>query len=286
MELSIVIVNWNTKAYLERCLQSLQANAPSCESEVIVVDNASDDGSAPMVRERFPEAILIENAENAGYARGNNQGIERSKGEYLLLLNPDTEVTTGALDSLLEFARKHKDAAAVGCRLIGPDGKVQPSCRSFPEPRGVFFEYTKLSRLFPKSRILGAYRMTWFDYAREAEVDQPMGSCLLLNRKAIEQIGDFDEDFPVFFNEVDWCYRAKQKSWKIYFTPKAEVLHHGGASTRQKKPEMIRESHRSLKKFYEKHYRRQISLVIYWPIVFAIEVNSFLASRIRFFGRS
>lgn len=281
MELSIVIVNWNTREYLRSCLASIFSSTPSVSFEVIVVDNASGDGSAEMVRECFKNVELIENDENIGYAEGNNQAIERSGGEYLLLLNPDTEVRFDTIDKLLEFARSHPDAAAVGCRLIGNDGRVQRSCRGFPEPWGVFCEYIGLSRLFPGSRAFGSYRMTYFDYECEAEVDQPMASCLLIPRKAIEETGLFDKEYPIFFNEVDWCYRAKKAGWKVYFTPEAEILHHGGASTRQKRPEMKKESHEALKRFYEKHYKQKISRPVYSAIMLAIDLNSKKASRLK-----
>ena len=287
MDLSIIIVNWNTRDYLHRCLESIRRNPPTDEFEVVVVDNASSDGSADMVRSRYGgEVTLIANDRNAGYAKGNNQGIEAARGEYILLLNPDTEVKTFALDNLLGFAKDHPEAAAVGCRLVGTDYQVQLSCRSFPYPLAILFEYTRLSRIFPWSRFFSAYRMTWFDHAHEMEVDQPMGSCLLLSRKAIEDIGVFDTDFPIFFNEVDWCYRAKQKGWKIYFIPDAEVVHLGGASTRQCRPEMIKESHRSLKRFYEKHYKSRIPGPVYWFIMAAISINSFFSSRLKSIGKS
>ncbi|HUV05708.1 MAG TPA: glycosyltransferase family 2 protein [Armatimonadota bacterium] len=285
MVLSVVIVNWNTRDYLLRCLESIRADSSAGAAEVIVVDNGSSDGSAQMVRERFGEVSLIENAENLGYAEANNQGISASRGEYILLLNPDTELKPGVLGALVSFAKGHPDAAAVGCRLAAPDGKVQRSCRSFPGPLGVLFEYAGLSRLFPRRRLFGSYRMTYFDYSRDAEVDQPMGSCLLISRKAWDGVGKFDKDFPIFFNEVDWCYRAKQMGWKVYFTAGAEVVHYGGASTRQVRPQMVRESHRALRKFYQKHYRSRLPLPVYWFILMAIRVNSFLASRLTFADR-
>jgi len=282
MILSIIIVNWNTRDYLRRCLASIEADP---EHEVIVIDNASPDGSAEVVRVEFPDVCLIANDANRGYAEGNNQGIEAAQGRYLLLLNPDVEVKPGALDALVEFAESHPDAAAVGCRLVGEDGEVQRSLRTFPDPWGVFCEYLKLSKLLPRSRRFAGYRLTWFDYDREMEVDQPMGSCLLLSRKAVQGIGMFAHEFPIFFNEVDWLYRAKQQGWKVYFTPSAEVVHVGGASTRQRKPEMVKESHRSMKLFYEKHYRGRIPFPIYWFIVAAISINSVPAS-LRSKGRS
>ena len=285
MDLSIVIVNWNTKSRLAACLDSVERHPPEGELEVIVVDNDSSDGSAQMARECFSDVTLIEQVKNVGYAEGNNRGIRASTGRLVLLLNPDTEVKAGTLDALVKFVDEHPEAAAVGCRLVGSDGRVQRSCRSFPDPAGVLFEYTRLSYLFPKSRLFGRYRMTYFRYNQEAEVDQPMGSCLLMSRKAIEDVDMFDQEFPIFFNEVDWCYRAKLKGWKIYFTPSAEVVHHGAASTSQIKAEMIRESHRSMLKFYDKHYKGSISGPVYWLISASISINSFFASRLASIGR-
>lgn len=285
MDLSIIIVNWNTSDYLRACLESIEAHRLDGECEVIVVDNASTDGSSELVRASFPDAKLIANAENLGYAEGNNLGIQASQGRFVLLLNPDTEVKTGSLNALARFGDSHPEAAAVGCRLVGRGGRIQRSCRSFPDPRGVLFEYLRLSYLFPKSRLFGSYRMTWFDYKSEIEVDQPMGSCLLLSRKAIADVGRFDKEFPIFFNEVDWCYRAKQKGWKIYFTPEAEVFHHGGTATRQLRVKMVGESHRSMQKFYHKHYRESVPWPVYWFILAAMSINSFLVSRLKSIGR-
>lgn len=285
MDLSIIIVNWNTRDYLRGCLRSIAANPPACDYEVIVVDNASGDGSADMVRESFPDVRLIANETNERYAEGNNIGMRESTGDYVLLLNPDTVVKPNSLGTLLAFGKAHPEAAAVGCKLVGPDGVVQKSVRSFPDPRSVLFEYARISKAFPESEVFGRYRMTYFRYDAVAEVDQPMGSCLLLSRKAIDEVGMFDQQFPIFFNEVDWCYRAKRQGWKIFFTPDAEVIHYGGAGTRQMKPEMIRESHRSLRRFYRKYYKNRMSKPSYWFIGGSIAVNSFFASRLRAIGR-
>jgi GT2 family glycosyltransferase len=249
------------------------------EFETIVVDNSSTDGSAEMVRRSFGDVTLVANTENLGYAKGNNQGISVARGDLVLLLNPDTELKPRALDTLIGFMNDHPDAGAVACRLVGLDGRVQRSCRGFPHPYGIFFEYLRLSNLFPRSRIFGAYRMTYFDYMREAEVDQPMGACLMLARKALDEIGSLDEQFPIFFNEVDWCFRAKQRGWKIYFTPDAEILHLGGASTSLVRSAMAKESHRSLLKFYAKHYHGRINPVLYWLVVLAISINSVITAK-------
>jgi len=282
MELSIVIVNWNTREHLIACLESIREHPPSGEYEIIVVDNASTDGSVEVVRESFPGVRLLPNEQNLGYAKANNQAIGASEGKYILLLNPDVRVKAGAVDALMKFAEAHSNMAAVGCRLVGSDGRVQKSCRSFPEPLGVFLEYVGLPRLIPRSKRIGTYRMTYFDYTTDAEVDQPMASCLLIPRKAWEDVGPFDEGFPIFFNDVDWCYRAKERCWQIYFTASAEVIHEGGASTRQAGRAMIRESHRALRRFYAKHYRKKLWGPVYWFICVAIELNSFVKTRFGF----
>ena len=259
MRLSVIIVNWNTSALLNECIRSIEKFPPDCEHEIIVVDNASDDFGGAAFRERFPNAVLIANSKNAGYARGNNQGIERASGDYVLMLNPDTEVTDGALRHLVEFMDTHPDAAAAGAKLVRPDGSIDRSVRGFPYPGPIAWEFLGLAKLFPRSRRFGAYRMTYFTYNEVAEVDQLMGSCLILRKSTINEIGLMDEQFPIFFNEVDWLYRAKQKGWKVHFTPGAVVVHHGAAGTRQAgRRKMKRESHDSLLRFYRKHFKDQL----------------------------
>ncbi len=276
MTLSVLIVNWNTRDLLRACLHSLRRFPLSEPMEVWVLDNASRDGSAQMVQQEFPEVHLVASGCNLGYAAGNNLLLRRAQGEYLLLLNADTEVTEGALDIAVHYLREHPDVAGLGAKLVHPDGRVQASVRGFPEPLAVLWEYLGVARLFPCSRRFGAYRMRWFSYDRVTEVDQPMGTFLMVSRRAVEQVGLMDERFPIFFNEVDWCYRAKTQGWKIVFHPDVVVIHHGGASTRQVRPQMIWESHRSLQKFYEKHYRQRMSAPIYWFVMMAILLNAWL----------
>jgi len=277
VRLSVAIVNWNTTRLLSALLKSIEANRPGFDYEVIVVDNASSDFDADAFRAEFPRVELIASPVNSGYARGNNQAIERSVGEYVLLLNPDTELTSGALESLVAFMDSHPDAAGAGAKMIRPDGRVDRSVRSFPYPGAIALEFAGLSRLFLRSRVLAGYRMGWFNYDREIEVDQPMGSCLILSKPAIDDIGLFDEGFPIFFNEVDWLYRAKQRGWKVYFTPSATVIHHGGAGTGQvERRKMLRESHHSLIRFYEKHFRKSMCAPCYQAAIACIRLGLFL----------
>ncbi|MDO8683230.1 MAG: glycosyltransferase family 2 protein [Armatimonadota bacterium] len=279
MLLTISIVNWNTTELLRAALRAVFDNSPDAKLEVIVVDNASSDFDEAAIASEFPQVKIITNRTNEGYARGNNQVIEASTGDYVLLLNPDTEVRSGALQALIDFMEAHPDAAAAGARLVRPDGSTDQCCRGFPAPFALAGEYLGLAKLLPNCRLCGAYRMTFFKFDRAAEVDQVMGSCMIMSRKAIEEIGNFDENFPIFFNEVDWCFRAKQAGWKIYFTPDAEVLHLGGQSTKQVKSQMRVESMRSLRLFYEKHYKGRIFAPVYWLMVFGIYLNTRLIRR-------
>lgn len=281
MDLSIVIVNWNTRDLLLAALDSIFGCPPRASHEVIVVDNASSDGSADAVAARFPRAALIRNQENAGYARGNNQGIRTAKGRAVLLLNPDVVLPPGGLDRALQILDSRPGAGALGVRLVHPDGRLQRSVRGFPSPAAVAFEVLGLSRLLPQSRLFGAYRMTWFTYDREAEVDQPMGTFLLLRREALNDVGLLDEQFPIFFNEVDWCCRARRKGWKILFSPEVEVVHHGGASTSLVSARMAWESRRGLLAYYRKHYPGLAFAPLYWLTAGASWLQAWAAARVR-----
>ena len=277
MRLSIAIVNWNTSKLLEACLRSIERFPPGFGCEIIVVDNASADFNRTDFAREFPDIKLIVNPDNAGCARANNQAIETAGGDYIMLLNPDTEVTEGAAEALLVFMESHDQAAAAGPKLVRPDGEIDRSVRSFPTPGAIAWQLVGLSRLFPRSRTFGAYRMTYFKYDTVAEVEQPMGSCLILRRRAIDNVGLFDESFPIFFNDVDWLYRAKQAGYKVYFTPAATVVHHGAGSTSQAPGrKMTRESHESLLKFYAKHYKGSMFAPVYYFAVACIRVSKFL----------
>ena len=206
-DISVIIVNWNTRDFLKNCLISLfgRAISDNISFDIWVVDNASQDGSADMVKRFFPQVNLIANPINLGYAAANNQAIRRSTGRYVFLLNPDIIWQEGTLNDLVKFMDGFTQVAALGCKLLDPDGSLQYSCRSFPTPDCLVFEFLFLSRLFPKSKVFGKYRMSWWDYSQTKEVDQPMGSALMLRRRATNEVGLLDEDFPIFFNDVDLC---------------------------------------------------------------------------------
>ena len=262
--LSIVIVNWNTRDYLIGALSSIYNVLPNFDVQTIVVDNASTDDSANTVLARFPNVELVALPTNTGYAAGNNIGLKRACGEFILLLNPDVVLPAESLQKAIDIVRSKPGISALGVKQLNPDGSIQRSVRGFPRPISVMYEALGLSRIFAQSRLFGAYRMTWFDYSHEAPVDQPMGTFLLIPRHVLEQVGLLDERFPIFFNEVDWCYRASLLGLTAWYTPEIEILHYGGGSTRQVKPKMAWESRKGLLDFYRKHYPGLRYLPIFW----------------------
>lgn len=278
--ISILVVNWNTRELLRACLLSLRAYLGELEHEIIVVDNASKDSSAQMVRDEFPEVLLMKNAENAGYARGNNQAFKVCKGDFVWLLNSDVEIFPHALQELLKVfetssTRPSTKIGAVASALIDArDGHIQRSCRTFPTPRALWTEASGLQKFFGRSRYFGFYRYGDWNMKTAREIEQPMTSSLLLSREAIEDIGGlFDEQFPIFFNDVDLCFRLWCNEYSIWFVPLSRVRHWGGASTNQNKPAMIAESHRAMEAFYVKHWKNEYSIFVYRTTIVLIRAS-------------
>ncbi len=232
-ELSIVIVSWNVKDLLKKCLLSIDKHKNKLDLEIIVVDNASRDGTVEMLKQEFPSIKLITNSNNLGFAAANNQGILRSQGEYLLLLNPDTEVIKDSLEKMLKFIGIRPPIGILGCKHLNPDWTLQPSVRRFPGFWAIFFILTKIYKIFPNIPPVYYYFAQDFNYKIAQPVDQVAGSCMLIRRQVIEEIGLFDEKFFIWFEEVDLCKRAIDDKWEVWYTPDAEIIHHGGRSFRQ-----------------------------------------------------
>lgn len=273
--LSVLIVSWNTRGLLHACLSSLDAHLGAIEHEIIVADCASSDESAAMVEREFPGVRLLAAQENLGFARGNNLALESARGEWVWLLNPDTQVFAGAAETLVAFLEARPRVGGVASALVDArDGSFQRSCRTFPTPAALWCEASGLARLFSRSRRFGFYKMGWFSYRTRTRVEQPMGSSFLLRRAAIESSGGlFDERFPIFFNDVDLCWRLIQNGWQVWYEPEARVLHWGGASTKQRRAEMIAESHRSLEEFYRLHFRASLSPFVFWATIALIRLS-------------
>ena len=253
-QVSIIIVNWNTSRLLEGSLRSIYVETESRFIEVIVVDNASSDDSCEMVRDKFPFVTLIENTTNFGFAHANNQGLVIAQGRYVLLLNSDTVVLNNAISKAVSFADKYHRAAVVGCRVLGPDMSVQASCFKFPSVLNMLLSCTYLNKLLPHSRFFGREAMTWWDKNDSREVDVVCGCFMLVRKKAIEEVGMLDEQFFMYGEETDWCYRFKQAGCKVMFTPTAEIIHFAGQSSRKVRGEMLIQLRLSILKFIRKHY--------------------------------
>lgn len=233
MDVSIIVVAWNVRQLVYDCLKSVYDQTKGVSFEVIYVDNASQDGSVDMVRTAFPEVRIIENSENLGFIRANNQAIEVATGRYVLLLNSDTIVLDNAIAKTVRFADEHTDAAVIGCRVLNRDGSLQRSCFMYPSALNFFLSSTYLYKIFPRSRFFGRERMTWWDFDDVREVETVCGCYSLVRRKAIDQVGVMDPTYFVYGDDPDWCYRFKKAGWKILFTPEPRIIHFGGQTTKQ-----------------------------------------------------
>ena len=225
MEVSVVIVSYNSRAVLDPCLQSLKKQNVFDDTEVIVVDNASSDGSPTMVRERHPWVKLIAGRKNVGFSRGVNIGIREARGEYFLILNPDTVVRPDSIERLLEFMKRTPSAGIVGPKLVYNDGTLQYSCRRFYTWKVLVLRRTILGKILKNSAAVADHMMLDFDHESTREVDWILGACLLVRRRAVESVGLLDERFFLYFEDVDWCYRMRQKGWKVFYHPESVVIH-------------------------------------------------------------
>ena len=232
MKLSVVIVNYNVKYYLEQCLRSAcKAVCNVASAEIIVVDNDSTDGSNEYLKERFPDVVFIASNENLGFARANNLAIKQSKGEYVLLLNPDTIVAESTFADFVEFMDSHPDAGAAGAYMLHADGTFAPeSRRGLPTPFVAFCKMSGLTSLFPKSRLLGRYYMQYLDKNEVNQIEIISGAYMFLRRNALEKSGLLDEDFFMYGEDIDLSYRILKSGYKNYFLP-SPILHYKGEST-------------------------------------------------------
>lgn len=255
MDISVVIVNYNVRAFLNNALVSLQKALEGYSAEVFVVDNASDDGSVELVRREFPWVTLIANAQNAGFAKANNQALRQATGDYLLLINPDTLVQEETFDRLIEFFRSHPDAGMVGCKILNPDGTLQLPCRrSFPTPWTAFTKTFGLSTLFPKSRLFARYNLTYLDPDDTYEVDAISGSFMMISRETYERIGGLDETFFMYGEDLDWCYRVQASGKKVYYVPTTSIIHYKGESTKRSDIDELKVFYNAMRLFVQKHH--------------------------------
>ena len=255
-EVSVVIVNWNVGEFVRTCLNSVLAEAGAVRLQVILVDNDSHDGSPDIVRTEFPQVELIANDSNLGFAVACNQGIAAARGEFVLMLNPDTEVLDGAIAKTVAMMRENPSWGVLGCQvIIAKDGPIQRTGFSFPGPTNLFLIATMLHRLMPKSQFFGKPELSFWDRQSQREVDVVTGMYMLVRQTAIEEVGPMDGDYFVYGEEADWCYRFWQAGWPCVFTPSAQIVHADGGkqSTSQTPVKMFVQLQKSLLIFNRKN---------------------------------
>jgi len=274
VDLAIIIVSWNCRKYLKSCLKSIFQSKKDSSVEIFVVDNNSSDGTVEMVKKEFPKVQLIANNFNAGFAKANNQALKIAKGKYLLLLNPDTEVKADTLTKAVAYLNDHPKAGIMGCKILNPNGSLQNSVRRFPNLSSQILILLKFHNFFPDLEPLKKYFAKDFNYHKEQEADQIMGAFFMIRKECLDEIGLFDEKFWLWFEEVDFCKRVKDKGWKVLYTPELEIIHAQGKSFAQIKA--VKEQiifNRSLLYYFRKHFSpiEYLILLLFYPL------NLFLA---------
>jgi len=269
--ISVIIVNYNVKEYLAQALISIQRALKKFSSEIIVVDNASIDGSVPYIRKNFPAVRLIQNKQNVGFGRANNQALKIARGKFVVLINPDTVVQENTFEKLLEFFASTPDASAATCKIINPDGTFSVDCRhSIPTPGIAFWKVIGLSKLFPKSKIFGQYNLTYLDTEKTYPVPAISGSFMMIKREVLEKTGYFDERFFMYCEDIDLCHRINQKGFKIYYVPTTKIIHYKGESTKKDQLDYVITFTHSLYKFFKKYYASRSAFLFRWLITLGI----------------
>lgn len=276
MKLSVIIVNYNVKHYLEQCLMSLRRSLQGIDAEVIVVDNHSADGSVAYLKERFPETIFIASQHNEGFARANNIALRQSRGEYVLLLNPDTIMGESTLHEALSFMAAHPDGGALGVRMLKSNGEnALESRRGLPSPTTAICKMAGLCRLFPRHHKLGHYYMDWLSWDSPHEIEVVSGACCLLRREAIDRVGLLDEDFFMYGEDIDLSFRLLKGGFKNYYFP-TPILHYKGESTEKSSFRYVHVFYEAMLIFYRKHYQ-EASFLLSLPIKTAIYGRALIA---------
>ncbi len=279
-EVSICMVSLNCKDVLRDCLQSLRCSEPQIDSEIIIVDNVSTDGTIDMVRSEFPEVRkIIENSYNIGFTRATNQAIEASVGKYILWLNTDTLLKPDSISKLINFLETHPKAGIVGPKVLNPDGSFQPQCkRGMPTPLASLFHLLKLDTLFPKNKLFGRYLLSYLPEDETAEIGSVSGCCLMAKRQVWDDIGRLDERIFGFGEDIDWCLRAKKAGWQVWYYPESVIVHLKGKGGAHAKPfHKIWGIHQAMWVIYLKHFKSRflpITAAVWLGIAFSAALSS------------
>lgn len=286
LRLSVIIVNYNVKYFLEQCLYSVQKSSSALDAEIIVVDNASTDGSMDYLQARFPQIKFISNQENTGFARACNKGLEQARGEFVLFLNPDTLVPEDCFVNCISFFETHPDCGALGVKMIDGAGKfLKESKRSFPSPLTSLCKLAGLSALFPKSKIFGRYHLGHLDKEKDHEVDVLAGAFMMVRRKLLKETGGFDETFFMYGEDIDLSYRIQKAAcaatggkYKNYYFAGTTIVHFKGESTRRGSFNYVRLFYNAMNIFVQKHYGGHRAGIFSLLIHFAIWTRALIAA--------
>lgn len=281
LDLSIVIVNYNTKEFLGKCIASIVKNVKNISYEIIVVDNASLDGSVKEIQNDSSKFKVILNKENVGFSKANNQGVKASqKSSYVLFLNPDTIIPEKTIEEMVNFMNSHKDAGASTCKLAMPNGKIDDAThRGFPTPWNAFSHFSGLEKIFPKSKLFAGYSLGWMDFNAVHKIDVLAGAFMLVRRNAGDEAKWWDEDYFFYGEDIDFCYILKQKGWKIYYVPSVSIIHYKGVSggikevsskittaSIETKKRATKCRFNAMRIFYRKHYQQKYPWIINWLV--------------------
>ncbi len=284
MDLSIVITSYNTSDYLAKCLSSIFASTDIEDFEVFVVDNDSKDDSVEMVARDFPKVHLIANDANLGFAKANNRALSETQGRYVLLLNPDTELRPTTLAEMVSVMDARPDVGLAGLKLLRQDGEMDVACRrGFPTPFNSLTKFLRLDRIFPKSRIFGGYNLSYKDPDGDYEVDSIVGAFMFLRREVLHEVGLLDENYFMFGEDIDWCYRIKRSDWKVLYLGSKEILHVKGASVSQNQRAMNSHFHQAMYIFHKTHLVQKYPFFINWLVSLGIAIRwAFRSLALRF----
>lgn len=278
--ISIVIISFNVEKLLKECIESVYRETKEAAFDIRVIDNNSRDNSVQMLKSNFPEIHLIENDRNLGFPKANNQAVVQCTSDYILLLNPDTIIQDGAIDKMVRFMDENPDVGVSGCRVLNPDGSLQLACRrSIPTPKVAFYRLTGLSRLFPNSKTMARYNLTYLDPNTPHEVDAVSGAFLVIRKKTVDAIGVLDENFFIYGEDMDWCIRAKRAGWKVMYYPHASILHYKGVGCKTNNRKTTYEFYRAMYLFHKKHFAKDCSPLTNFAIYIGIVLTASLAWR-------
>jgi len=268
---SVIIVSYNVKDFLEQALESVNRALNGISSEVIVVDNNSVDGSVQMLQKRFPNVDVIASKENLGFSGGNNLALKKATGQYIVLLNPDTLVQEDTFHKLIDFFENNPQASAATCKILNPDGTFSIDCRhSIPTPSTAFWKLLGLNKLFPKSKIFGRYNLTYLDENDTYPVEAISGSFMMIKKEIVDKTGLLDETFFMYCEDIDYCHRINQQGGKIYYVPDTQIIHYKGESTKVNNIDYVITFNKSLYQFYKKHYQQKYIYPFKWFILLGV----------------